>query len=674
MRFLTILLVCLFGSSRIHGQDTSPPMGKTIPDSLMQGEMTDAKFVKLRGYLRQVQSEERYAAGKRMLSYALRTDLPPTQIAFCYRILASAVNHTDLDSALHFNHQASLLYDEKEADDVVWPLLAYERAEYYNGTGRYDSMLYYIDKTMAFESVKDHVPIMSAAMQLKSSLYESRAQYDTAQIILLDALDILAEGPSNDKTVNRVRAAIYVKLGKLYRKSGNFSKHRRTLIESLATVNDSTTRVVILSNLCGSYQESAQYDSAYVYANLARSFMHDIETSNIVYKRLAETTTALGRFREAARMRDSLLKYNALASDYYVKPLSPVREGALLVGLGRVAEGDAIFRSVFRPDSAYVDNWKAAGYLDYLKAMAPHRPQKTLAYQFDTLKQLVFAGLQSNNSKLIEDLRVRYETEKVEAANEVLLLQNEAATTAATNRKRQLWLVLALLAAVLGGFYVAVRNSRRRRLLNEELARKNDRITLLNTDINHRTNGYLGNIVKLLDEQKYKLEDANADPRVLDELGRQTYVYSKLQNLLTITEDDRTVVNLSNYVRELTDLLTASFRGSGMPLLLTLDVADIDVDPKIAAPLALILNELMTNTAKYAARSNGAIAARFRASKLDDETLLVEYADDGPGTAIDTSAYYSSNTGLDLIDGLSRQLEATVEETEGFGYRARIKL
>jgi len=664
-----LFFVLMVTATSTYGQSEN----KALVDSLMAEELTEETYKLLLNSTQFVPNKDRYPIGKKLLSFAVKNDFPAQHIAFCYRIMAEGKTRTEADSFLYYNHLATLSFEEKAANEPIWPILTYQRAEFYNGTEQYDSMLYYIDKTLSYEVIKKHIVIVSAAMQLKSNLYEKRNQFDSAQIVLIEALNLISEYKTNSYTLDRVKGAILLKLGKIYRKSKNLSKHRSNLRKGLDLLKDSTSKVIVYGNLSSSYRESAQYDSAHLYALKAADFANNIEALNIAYKRLTETNTALGRYQTAARMKDSLDKYNALASGFYTKKLPPKHEGALLIGLGKVTEGQQKIRSLFRNDSAYASSWRAVSYLDYIKAVLPHQNQQITLTQLDTLKRLVYVGSQDSTARVIEDIRVRYETDKIKSDNELLLLKAQAADTAATSRQRQLWLLLALLTVVGSGLFFALRESRRRKVLNKELAQKNARISLLNSDINHRTNGYLGNIIKLLKEQRFKLDDAGANPHVLDELERQTLVYTKLQNLLT-TVDDRTVVNLKGYLKELTVLLLKSFQGGGTPLLLDLKAADINIDPKLALPLALILNELMTNTAKYAARSGDVAPARFRAELIGPQILMLNYEDDGPDTEADTSAHFSSNTGLDLITGLTHQMEADRVEVEGFGYQARVEL
>jgi two-component sensor histidine kinase len=73
----------------------------------------------------------------------------------------------------------------------------------------------------------------------------------------------------------------------------------------------------------------------------------------------------------------------------------------------------------------------------------------------------------------------------------------------------------------------------------------------------------------------------------------------------------------------------------------------------VAVPLALILNELITNAAKYGTGADGPGAVRVALSETEGRfTLTVE--DDGPG--FDLCEVRRRSSGLGLVMGLARQI------------------
>jgi PAS domain S-box-containing protein len=89
-----------------------------------------------------------------------------------------------------------------------------------------------------------------------------------------------------------------------------------------------------------------------------------------------------------------------------------------------------------------------------------------------------------------------------------------------------------------------------------------------------------------------------------------------------------------------------------------------------AMPLALILNELLTNAAKYGVNGSGEGSIRVRLTKgLDSFELTVE--DDGPGFELGEASRRSS--GLGLVSGLARQLGGALKVERAPGARCRVQ-
>ena len=89
-----------------------------------------------------------------------------------------------------------------------------------------------------------------------------------------------------------------------------------------------------------------------------------------------------------------------------------------------------------------------------------------------------------------------------------------------------------------------------------------------------------------------------------------------------------------------------------------------------AMPLALILNELLTNAAKYGVNGRDEGSIRVHLTKeLDSFELVVE--DDGPGFELGDVNKRSS--GLGLVSGLARQLGGALKVERAPGARCRVQ-
>jgi two-component sensor histidine kinase len=90
------------------------------------------------------------------------------------------------------------------------------------------------------------------------------------------------------------------------------------------------------------------------------------------------------------------------------------------------------------------------------------------------------------------------------------------------------------------------------------------------------------------------------------------------------------------------------------------EVGDFDLSNDTAMPLALILNELLTNAIKHGLDGRSEATVRVSLTRQGDRVVLY-VEDDGPG--FDLKAVRPRSSGLQLIEGLARQLRGSFEVT-----------
>jgi two-component sensor histidine kinase len=86
------------------------------------------------------------------------------------------------------------------------------------------------------------------------------------------------------------------------------------------------------------------------------------------------------------------------------------------------------------------------------------------------------------------------------------------------------------------------------------------------------------------------------------------------------------------------------------------DLASVEVPTDMAIPLALIVNELLTNALKYGRRPYGVVL------KAQDGRLLLATSDAGSGPATDE---IRAGLGSQIVQVLTKQLAATIATKRG---------
>lgn len=231
-----------------------------------------------------------------------------------------------------------------------------------------------------------------------------------------------------------------------------------------------------------------------------------------------------------------------------------------------------------------------------------------------------------------------------------------------------------LLNAALHAAVGAMRNLRAKEAAEAEVRAARDRFealaaerAMLMREVNHRVGNSLQLIASLLTLQS----NAAASDDVSNALGAATgrvLAVAQVHRRL-YTSDDVQSVAIDQYLEALVEDLRRSSESGGLAQL-TLQAEPIGAAPDHAVAVGMIVNELVTNSLKYAyPGSRGAIRVALRAA--GDGRALLTVEDDGVGIAAD--APKSSGLGQRIVRAMGDKLRAKIEhDTKHAGVRTLI--
>ena len=187
---------------------------------------------------------------------------------------------------------------------------------------------------------------------------------------------------------------------------------------------------------------------------------------------------------------------------------------------------------------------------------------------------------------------------------------------------------------------------------------------MLVREIHHRTKNNLMIMASLFSLTSADIEDDNAKA-----IFNQTH--SRVKSMALIHEklycsDDLKFINFGDYTRNLAQDLFNSFSSETDSVQLVMDVEDLKIDIETAIPVGLILNELLTNSIKYAfpPGAKGNIFIDFY-KNADHYVMIV--ADDGIGLPPDLDLENCDTLGLNLIRNLIGQIGGELIVKQDFG-------
>lgn len=180
--------------------------------------------------------------------------------------------------------------------------------------------------------------------------------------------------------------------------------------------------------------------------------------------------------------------------------------------------------------------------------------------------------------------------------------------------------------------------------------------TLLLHEVDHRVKNNLTMIGSLLRLQARSIADPSVSA-TLEAMLRRVDALATVHRRL-YQSDDVTLFDVGAFTSNLIDdVIGASGRDD---IRVESEVGRIDVPSSMAAPLGLILNEVLTNAVKHAyADGRGGTVRVTAATAEDGTTATIAITDDGPGLADDPES--AEGLGVTLIRRLSQQVEATVD-------------
>ncbi|HYG47915.1 MAG TPA: PAS domain S-box protein [Allosphingosinicella sp.] len=188
---------------------------------------------------------------------------------------------------------------------------------------------------------------------------------------------------------------------------------------------------------------------------------------------------------------------------------------------------------------------------------------------------------------------------------------------------------------------------------------------LLFGELNHRIKNNMQMLYALL--AAARRETGSEDAReALDEAARRVAAMAAAQTALYQSD------NLSRFDSGafMTSVCAASTAAMGDRIRLDLHCEAGKLGNDAAVPLALILNELVSNAAKYGTGAGGRGAVRVALTELDGRfTLVVE--DEGPG--FDLCEVRRRSSGLGLVLGLARQIGGGFRVERGEGARCVVE-
>jgi two-component sensor histidine kinase len=255
-------------------------------------------------------------------------------------------------------------------------------------------------------------------------------------------------------------------------------------------------------------------------------------------------------------------------------------------------------------------------------------------------------------------LSVTREKEKESALNAALGRENtlKAAQLVKEKNLRKVFIGGSVLLLLAGA--VILLQYRKQKAKNKVIQQQADDLQVLMKEIHHRVKNNLQVVSSLLDLQSHSISDVQASTAVKEGKNRVQSMALIHQNLYS--EGNIKGIKVKEYIGNLVSTLCSSYNITSEKVRININIDDLNLDVDTMIPLGLVLNELVSNSFKYAFRESDTGVLDISLAESENK-LHLAVRDNGTGFPALLNIEVAKSFGLKLIKAFSQKLKAKLD-------------
>ncbi|RNC85611.1 MAG: tetratricopeptide repeat-containing sensor histidine kinase [Balneola sp.] len=383
--------------------------------------------------------------------------------------------HGSSDSA-YASYQTSIDIRETLGDERYLSSALLNMGNWLAGEADYQNALVYYERFKEIKTASEDTIGLSMVINNIGNLYFDWGQYDNALSNYLASLELaLISSPEDGKLL----ASKYLNIGVVYEKQEYFEEaiqYFREAFRVYTQFDDPQGKGEVFQNLGKVFDEISEPDSALKYYNRALEMVEGTNNSGRRANILSNLGVLFNQKKEYRQARDYLLEAGTLYEELEDhRKLAEVYNnlGATYFYLGNAIQSENYYlRSLqYADESEYLEIQRSASF--GLAELYADVNDFENAYNFQLLYDAYKDSLVNlARIKAIEELITEYETEKIEAQNQVLRAQNaedQAVIERRNAENRALIIsVFSLLGTVIGIIAWFQYRSRKKRIISAQ--------------------------------------------------------------------------------------------------------------------------------------------------------------------------------------------------------------
>lgn len=491
-------------------------------------------------------------------------------------------------------------------------------------------------------------------------VFERKGQLDKAADYALESLKIGEK--LND---SKIKAIAYSDLSNLFWKHSKFEKGLEYGLKSLQFfeergINDldyDFTLYVVGNNYLElkNYKEALNYFNHSIAIGERYGFYNNLSD---VYISLVDLYAYLDEFEKAEEASEKALRYSGLLNNNFMIMRTWLSIGKLQVLQGKyITAIKSLNKCIEVATVDFGDNYYLSiAYESLGRAYAGNHNYKEAYLAFDAYDKLKNQVFTAESDQRISLLQTEFDVAQKESTIQV----QETQLKKQKSRQILVSIIAGLLLLLLLVLFITFRNNRKK---NRLLQNQNTEKEFLLKEIHHRVKNNLGIVSSLLSLQSAAIDDPKFK-NVMEKSQNRIYSMSMIHQKL-YQGKNLTTVEMKDYFIKLSQHIMDSY-GKGNHVALEFKMDEVNLDLDTAVPLGLIVNELITNSLKYAFPKNAKGKIKIDFQEIDENEFRLNIEDNGIGFG-ENQVQKGSGFGTQLIDLLVQQLEGKMNRANDRG-------
>jgi two-component sensor histidine kinase len=566
-----------------------------------------------------------------------------------YNSLAGLLHRNLLsyDSAIYYFHE------NEKLNNIHNPyrnwLAYYQMANTFQVTNIWDQAELYYWKSYEIVKTKKVRGDYGLLLNEFSGFLSSRNKPDTFAMILREYNDFLRTS-NRRMLMDPVHSVLYINMGEmtLNTKVDFMKKVKYTLLKN----GDEFNAAYANNYLAGFYEENKQYDEAvrYIEQNLTEYKQEDYleyqYANTRIYYRLLKK---MNRDKEAIAIADTLIKLKEIISN--AQQRETVTNLEMKYQSEKKEKEIALLNSQNELNTVLLQK-----EIEIKKRLQAEGALKDSAVAFEKKSNVHLA-----NENTLKDTRLQKELELKEALNRenaLVSTQNRIKENQLLQERKLRGILIGSASLLLLAAVTILYLYRRQKSKNLLIQKQANELEILMKEIHHRVKNNMQIVSSLLDLQSNTIKDSQAAEAVKEGKNRVQSMAIIHQHLYQ--EGNIRGIKMDEYIGTLTQNLFSSYNINPDRISLKTDIEKLNLDVDTVIPLGLIINELVSNSLKYAFDNvhNGIVSISL---KEKDDCLELLVKDDGRGFPSGLNIHKNHSFGLQLITAFAQKLKARLD-------------